>query len=399
MERCKRGSAQPRVEEHAQRALEPWGAGSEKVLALQGRSRSLFRPCRALRDPHTNPGFRPLRGSAFGGLHPGLYCSALAALFISQKLIWTSLVPNCCFRAVDGLDIMLATTTWDCEDRQEIPGRYNMKSKITEAINPAIQPIALIWTDSEPDGAARFKPQNWGCVVSLFAAAATKGITGVFDRSSCGCWGGGVGLGFGNQYENFPGGVECFCRFLSSGGGDPEASRPIMEQMSSMGYRRMAEEYPKGERYIKSPEATLRFIESLPIREIPSRFVVVKPLDQTDPDQDAIKNVTFFVDADGLSALTILASYSRPDAENVIIPWAAACQVMGIFAYRELEREHPRALVGMIDIMARKHVRATLGEHSLSFTAPWPLFQEMEDNVAGSFLHRATWLSLRMSKD
>jgi hypothetical protein len=166
-----------------------------------------------------------------------------------------------------------------------------------------------------------------------------------------------------------------------------------------MGYRRMAEDYPKGERYIKSPEATLRFIESLPIREIPSRFVVVKPLDQTDPDQDAIKNVTFFVDADGLSALTILASYSRPDAENVIIPWAAACQVMGIFAYRELEREHPRALVGMIDIMARKHVRAALGEHSLSFTAPWPLFQEMEDNVAGSFLHRATWLSLRMSKD
>ena len=274
-----------------------------------------------------------------------------------------------------------------------------MISKIAEALHPAIQPIALTWTDIEPDGAARFKPQHWGCVVSLFAVAATKGITAVFDQHSCGCWGGGVGLGFGNQYENFPGGVECFCRYLSSGGEDPEQSRPITQQMNSMGYRRMAEDYLIGERYTKNPEATRRFIESLPIREIPARFVVVKPLDQTDPEQDAIKNVTFFVDPDGLSALTILANYPRPDAENVIIPWAAGCQVMGIYAYRELEREHPRALVGMIDILARKHVRATLGENVLSFTAPWPLFQEMEENVAGSFLYRGAWLSLQLSKD
>jgi hypothetical protein len=86
MERCKRGAAQPRVEEHAQRALEPWEAGLEKVLALQGRHRLLFRPCRALREPHSDPGFRPLRGSAFGGLHPGLYCSALAALLLTCEI-------------------------------------------------------------------------------------------------------------------------------------------------------------------------------------------------------------------------------------------------------------------------------------------------------------------------
>ncbi|MBN1568239.1 MAG: DUF169 domain-containing protein [Acidobacteria bacterium] len=274
-----------------------------------------------------------------------------------------------------------------------------MKSKIAEAINLTNQPVALIWTDNEPAGAMRFRPHNWGCVVSLFAAAATRGITGVFDQKACGCWGGGVGLGFGNQYENFPGGVDCFCRFLSSGDSNPERSRPIEEQMKSMGYGRMAEDYLKGERYVKDPEATIRFIEGLPILEIPSKYVVVKPLDQTDPDRDAVKNITFFVDPDGLSALTILANYPRPNEENVIIPWAAGCQVMGIYAYRELEREHPRGLVGMIDISARKHVRATLGEHALSFTAPLPLFQEMESNVEGSFLQRSTWLSLQQSKD
>ena len=111
-----------------------------------------------------------------------------------------------------------------------------------------------------------------------------------------------------------------------------------------------------------------------------------------------MKNVTFFVDPDGLSALVILANYGSPEMENVIVPWAAACQVLGIFAYRELDRDRPRGLIGMIDISARKNVRATLGENVLSFTAPWPLFLEMESHVAGSFLQRATWRALQQSK-
>jgi hypothetical protein len=279
-----------------------------------------------------------------------------------------------------------------------LPGRDHMKSRIAEAIKLKTQPVALIWTDKEPEGATRFKPGNWGCVVSLFAAAATRGLTGAFDRDTYGCWGGGVGLGFGNQYESFPGGEECFCRFLSTGNEESEQGRLIGEQLRSKGFSRMADDFQQGERYVKSPEDTMRFVESLPIRDIPAKFVIVKPLDKVHPDHEEIKNVTFFVDPDELSALVTLANHARPEAENVIIPWAAGCQVLGIFAYRELELEHPRGLVGMMDISARKHVRATLGENAVSFTAPWPLFQEMEKNVDGSFLGRETWKSLLRSK-
>ena len=65
------------------------------------------------------------------------------------------------------------------------------------------------------------------------------------------------------------------------------------------------------------------------------------------------------------------------------------------FAYRELEREHPRAVVGLTDISARQAVRPSLGKHVMSFTAPWPVFQRMEDNVENSFLQRETWQLLR----
>jgi hypothetical protein len=274
-----------------------------------------------------------------------------------------------------------------------------MKSMIAEAIKLKTQPVALVWAEKEPGDAIRFKPQQWGCVVSFFAAAAARGICGAFDKQTYGCWGGGVGLGFGNQYENFPGGLDCFCRFLASGNEDSEQGRTIGEQMKSSGLGRLTDDFLKGERYIKSPEDTRRFLENLPIQDIPAKFVVVKPLDQADPERDDIKNVTFFVDPDGLSALVILANYRRPESENVVIPWAAACQVLGILAYRELQREPPRGLVGMTDISARKNVRATLGENALSFTAPWPLFQEMEQDVPESFLQRLTWRSLLQSKE
>ena len=274
-----------------------------------------------------------------------------------------------------------------------------MKSAIADAINLETQPVAVVWSDKEPKDVARFKSQQWGCVVSFFAAAATRGISGAFDRKTYGCWGGGVGLGFGNQYESFPGGLSCFCGFLSSGNEDSEQGSTISEKMKSMGYGRMADDFIAGERYIKSPEDAQRFVRSLPMQDIPAKYVIVKPLDLVDPDQDEIKNVTFFVDPDGLSALVLLAGYGGPDKESVIVPWAAGCQVPGVFAYRELERDRPRGLVGLTDITARRNVRTILGPQVLSFTAPWPLFLEMEKNVAGSFLTRMTWKSLVKPKD
>lgn len=275
-----------------------------------------------------------------------------------------------------------------------------MESKIAGAIGLKTHPVAIVWADYAPEGALQFKPGGWGCVISLIATVAAKGRTGVIDRQTFGCWGGGVGLGFGNQYEAFPGGLEGFHRFLSDGNEKTEAGRKIGQgMMQQAGAARFADDFLHGERYVKDPECTRAFVQSLPMRDIPAKYVVVKPLIDIDPEQDQVKSVTFFVEPDALSSLVILANYAHPERENVAIPWAAACQVMGILAYRELDQDHPRALVGLTDISARKHTRASLGKNVLSFTAPWPMFLEMEKHSEGSFLERETWHALNAGAD
>ncbi len=270
-----------------------------------------------------------------------------------------------------------------------------MKSEPTEAIGLKTNAVALIWSDTLPEGAISFKPGRWGCVMALFATVAAKGRVGAFSRQTYGCWGGGVGLGFGNCYQTFPGGIAGFCGFLADGNERSAEGRAIGDQMTAWGGQRMAEDFLEGERYLRNPQATERFLQSMPMRDIPSQYVVIKPLDLADPASEDIKSITFFVDPDQLSALVILANHTDPQRENVCVPWAAGCQVIGIFAYRELEREHPRGLIGMTDISARNTVRASLGKNLMSLTAPWPRFVEMERNVDSSFLHRETWHELR----
>src|SRR5450759_3541111 len=91
--------------------------------------------------------------------------------------------------------------------------------------------------------------------------------------------------------------------------------------------------------------------------DIPEKYVVFKPLDKIDTKQEKPQTVVFFVNPDQLSALTVLANYGRGDNENVIIPYAAGCQTIGIYPYREAKSAKPRAVVGLTDLSARVYIR------------------------------------------
>lgn len=267
-----------------------------------------------------------------------------------------------------------------------------MESLIAQAIRLQHQPVALLLSENPPEKAMRFAEGRWGCVMFLIANAA-RGKTAVVSRKNYGCWGGGVGLGFGNCYEDFPGGEECFIRFLSSGNKDWETGRAVGAVLAERAGRDFAANFLEGEHYVRNPELTREWLDALPITDVSPRSVVFKPLAELNPEEQP-ESVVFFVNADQLSALVTLANYGREGRENVSIPWAAGCQSIGLLPFAEARSAHPRAVVGLTDLSARKYVRKVLGEHCLSFAMPWQLFREMEKDVPGSFLEHHLWQSL-----
>ncbi|MDW7709758.1 MAG: DUF169 domain-containing protein [Deferrisomatales bacterium] len=268
------------------------------------------------------------------------------------------------------------------------------KSRVADALGLRHPPVALLWADEAPEGATRFKKGGWGCVMWLVAAAA-KGRTAACDRETFGCFGGGVGLGFGDQYRNFPGGMDCFCRFLSTGNEPSEEGRRVAEAVKPHMAPEAHEEFLHGERYLRSPELVARFAENLPMADIPARFVVFRPLTGAPPRSGLPRVVIFLANPHQIAALVVLVNYDGRHNEHVTVPFAAGCQSIGIYPYREAESEDPRAVLGLVDLSARLQLRPKLGDDLFTFAVPWKLFERMEANVAGSFLERPTWRALR----
>jgi uncharacterized protein (DUF169 family) len=245
-----------------------------------------------------------------------------------------------------------------------------MPAQLLAALAIQHRPLAILLTDTRPEGASQFHEGKWGCVAAMLLAS-TQGKTIVFDRQTYGCPGGGTGLGFGEAYRGFP--LDCL---LSTGG-------------TARGAGGRSHEFGEGERFFATPLTVRRWMDQLPIQDVPTQYIVVKPLDEVlEHEEPAL--VYFLVNCDQLSALVFLANYRRGDLEPVTAPWGAACQSI-LFALAEMERERPRGIIGFFDISQRHRVDRDV----LSFTVPWTLFQEMEGNVEGSFLGTQAWETIR----
>jgi len=273
-----------------------------------------------------------------------------------------------------------------------------MESKLVKILRLKYEPVAILWSDEKPEKALQFAKGRWGCVMMLLASSA-KGKTAVFDRETFGCIGGAVGLGFGNMYEKWPLGIECFYRFLSTGNKNDDQVRKKLENLSGRLSEEAMEDFLEGERYVKSPELVKKFVESLPIMDIPVRYVIFKPLNQLHPEKETPKVVVILANPDQISALVVLSHYDRDNEESVIVPMGAGCQQIGIFAFKQTEAQTPKAVLGLTDISARNNIKNQLGRELLSFTVPWKMFLNMERNVEGSFLERPSWKKLIGEKE
>ena len=245
-----------------------------------------------------------------------------------------------------------------------------MPSRITEILGLKQSPVAILLTNTKPDNAIQFKEGQRGCVAAMLTAAA-KGRTAVLDRATYGCPGGGTGLGFGNCYTGFP-----IDKLLSTGG---------KAELPNGGTFDMGE----GERFFESPEFASRWMNDLPYRDVPTEFIVCKPLDLV-AEKEELSLVMMFVNPDQLSALVTLAGFRRGAINATTSPWGAACQSI-MFAYAEAESDNPRGVIGFFDISQRGKIAKEL----LSFTMPISLYEEMEAGVEQSFLNTNTWQKLR----
>jgi hypothetical protein len=106
--------------------------------------------------------------------------------------------------------------------------------------------------------------------------------------------------------------------------------------------------------------------------------------------------ISFAANPHQISALTTLYYYEADALDTIIIAKGAACHQIGIFPYREAGSPHPRAVVGLTDLFARRSIRQQLGDDIMTFSVPFALFESMERNVEGSFLQEETWEALKL---
>jgi len=90
-----------------------------------------------------------------------------------------------------------------------------------------------------------------------------------------------LGLGFGNQYLNFPGGINCFYGFLSNGNEHTENGEQWQRRWKIL-HEKVNCDFRHGEGFIKSPELVKKWVDRLPIVDIPAKYAVLQPLKEAD---------------------------------------------------------------------------------------------------------------------
>jgi len=264
-------------------------------------------------------------------------------------------------------------------------------TKIEKSLGLKYPPLAIFYARELPAGVKLSSPM---CAMTLIAQAAKWG-TAALSKDSCRCPGAASGFGLDKfRLDNFPGGPECFLRFLSIGNEGWEQGRAVRAQLEEGGAPKiLVTEFSEGEGFRKTPALVQDWIDSLPEVEPEGPYVILKPLGDI-PGNEKPKVVSMLVNPDQLSALVVLANFARKGSDNVRIPFGAGCGCFGLYAFDEARQDEPRAIIGLTDISARFYLGKSLGRDILSFTVPMKMFEEMEANVEESFLTRFAWKTM-----
>jgi uncharacterized protein (DUF169 family) len=275
-----------------------------------------------------------------------------------------------------------------------------MKSITAEKARLAFRPVAILWSNTKPEGALEIKPGARTCIMPFFAQVLTRGRTAVFDRESFGCPGAKAGLGFGSGYPDAFGGagIDFMSAFFSKGvesSGNREAFCAVANRIP--GHERA--KFLEGERLHRSPAKAKKWMtRELPITDISERYVIFTPLDMVKEDEKPVV-IVFAADPLQLTGLITLVGAVREGIDPVLVPPMAACQQIGAYAYSEARQEHPRAVLGNTDLAARANMGAAMPGNMFTLAVPFALFRDMEEEAENGVFDGPIWKDLTRGRE
>ena len=220
-------------------------------------------------------------------------------------------------------------------------------------------PIACFYSDDLMD--AEFpkapKPNKHG-ITCIFGqlAPVRKGKARAFNQENLGCWGSKGLLGF------MPAGAD-------------EQTVDFMVNV---------------EKHKKSPAHVKAMFQNSPPLKALKKYLIFKRWDLLTENDDP-QVVFFFCTPDVLAGLHGLANFDTMTPHGAITPFCSGCEMLVAFPMKELESDHPKAVIGLLDPSARRWVRPDL----LSFSIPWPKFLSMLKNMDDCFLNTSIWENIR----
>lgn len=269
-----------------------------------------------------------------------------------------------------------------------------MKSAVVEHLDPEFEPVAVVWIDDIPDNALQFKEGRFGCILHLFAEASRRGRVAGGSRDSIVCPGGRAAFGFGVDFVNIEAQVDLRAALFSKGLESAPDKAAYQEKMEAANPR-WRPIYEFGERRHCSFDMARKWIlDYLPRYNVPNRYVLFKPLGETDPDENT-RAVIFPVSPLELAGLTTLVGSVVEGVDPVQVPQGPDCCRIGCFAYEQYDSEPPRAVLGMLDVDGREVMRRRFHEDTLTLAIPWSLFLRLEKEAGNSVLQTPGWTELR----
>jgi hypothetical protein len=269
-----------------------------------------------------------------------------------------------------------------------------VKSAVVEHLDPEFEPVAVVWSDDIPDDALEFKEGRFGCILYLFAEASRRGRVAGGSRDTVVCPGGRAAFGFGVDFVDSEAQLDHHAAIFSKGLGSARDRAAYQEKMESVrpAWRTL---YEFGERRHRDFGMARQWIlDCLPRYDIQHRYVLFKPLGETDPEENT-RAVIFPVSPLELAGLTTLLGSVIEGTDPVHVPQGADCLRIACFAYDQYEAEPPRAVLGMLDVDGREVMRKKFRDDTLTLTIPMPLFLRIEEEADNSVLQIPAWSKLR----